>query len=89
VNLLDVSGRELEATGRQIAGEASEAVARRAARPRLLEGHVDPWGPYAPRVAHDQLGRGTTALDPRPARVRHPHPLAQTEREVNERLHLM
>ena len=33
-----------------MAGEASEAVARRAARPPIrFPGHVDPWGPYAPR----------------------------------------
>src|SRR5437867_12913604 len=33
-----------------MSGEASEAVARRArAPPDSLGGHVDPWGPYAPR----------------------------------------
>ena len=38
------------ATGRQMAGEASEAMARRTRTPPdSLGGHVDPWGPYAPR----------------------------------------
>src|SRR3989442_1211928 len=38
------------ATGREMAAEASEAVARRARTPPdSLGGHVDPWGPCAPR----------------------------------------
>jgi hypothetical protein len=41
-----------------MAGEASEAVARRARSPAdSLGGHIDPWGPYAPR------GRARQPLD--------------------------
>ena len=43
-------GKVTVEASRQMAGEASEAVARRTRTPPdSLGGHVDPWGPYAPR----------------------------------------
>jgi len=51
-------GAALNDDGRQMAGEASEAVARTARTPPdSLGGHVDPWGPYALR------GRARQPLD--------------------------
>src|SRR2546427_3597014 len=53
------------ATGRQMAGEASEAVARRARTPPdSLGGHVDPWGPCAPRGGNAATECGNSDFSP-------------------------
>src|SRR2546426_6781979 len=48
-----------------MAGGASEAVARRARTPPdSLGGHVDPWGPYAPRGGNAATKCGNSAFSP-------------------------
>src|SRR5437899_11834276 len=48
-----------------MAGEASEAVARGARTPPdSLGGHVDPWGPYAPRGGNAATECGNSDFSP-------------------------